>query len=179
MKPLGFLLLVVGFVFAALQSVWRPGDFVQWTLYVPGLIVGIGGVVLLRLQARAAARDDTRVAEDVRTLGTSIETVTECVGRLDRDKASLDVYDLPARIDAEARDALNAFADARASIVPRFGVGAYAEVMNHFAAGERYLNRVWSASIDGYVDEAHEYLGRAREQFEITRERIAALGAGS
>jgi hypothetical protein len=38
--------------------------------------------------------------------------------------------------------------------------------MNPFSAGERYLNRVWSTSTDGYIDEAHEYLGRSHEQFE-------------
>jgi hypothetical protein len=37
--------------------------------------------------------------------------------------------------------------------------------MSNFAAGERYINRVWSASTDGYVDEVILYLGRAREQF--------------
>ena len=34
-----------------------------------------------------------------------------------------------------------------------FGMQNYADVMSNFAAGERYINRVWSASTDGYVDE--------------------------
>jgi hypothetical protein len=37
--------------------------------------------------------------------------------------------------------------------------------MSHFAAGERYLNRVWSASADGYIDEVNTYLDKAQEQF--------------
>ena len=55
---------------------------------------------------------------------------------------------------------------------------AYAEIMNEFAAGERYLNRVWSASIDGYIDVINEYLGRARRQFEQAQAKLTALGAG-
>ena len=52
------------------------------------------------------------------------------------------------------------------SIAIAFGLPLYASVMSHFAAGERYLNRVWSCSVDGYIDEAHAYISRAREQFE-------------
>ena len=40
--------------------------------------------------------------------------------------------------------------------------------MNRFAAGERYLNRVWSASTDGYIEEAHRYIEKAARQFEET-----------
>ena len=38
--------------------------------------------------------------------------------------------------------------------------------MSKFAAGERYLNRVWSTAADGYIDEAHASLSRSRQQFD-------------
>lgn len=47
--------------------------------------------------------------------------------------------------------------------------------MNPFAAGERYLNRVWSTSTDGYIDEAHIYVTKAREQFESALEVFQGL----
>ena len=46
-----------------------------------------------------------------------------------------------------------------------FGMQNYADVMSNFAAGERYINRVWSASTDGYVDEVNLYLDKALSQF--------------
>jgi hypothetical protein len=46
-----------------------------------------------------------------------------------------------------------------------FGLQGYADIMSAFAAGERYINRVWSASTDGYVDEVLSYLDRATRQF--------------
>ena len=49
--------------------------------------------------------------------------------------------------------------------------------MSEFAAGERYLNRVWSASTDGYIDEAHTYLDKARDQFAHANETLQALVA--
>jgi hypothetical protein len=47
--------------------------------------------------------------------------------------------------------------------------------MSHFAGGERYLNRVWSASADGYIDEVNAYLTKAHEQFDIALARMADL----
>ena len=46
-----------------------------------------------------------------------------------------------------------------------FGLQPYADIMSAFAAGERYINRVWSASTDGYVDEVKMYLTKAHDQF--------------
>jgi len=47
--------------------------------------------------------------------------------------------------------------------------------MSHFASGERYLNRVWSASADGYVDEITAYLDKAQEQFAEALNNIRQL----
>jgi hypothetical protein len=55
------------------------------------------------------------------------------------------------------------------------GLQSYADVMSAFAAGERYISRVWSASTDGYVDEARNYLNRATEQFIEARALFAEL----
>jgi hypothetical protein len=64
---------------------------------------------------------------------------------------------------------------ARESIAYSYGLAAYADVMSPFAAGERYLNRAWCASADGYVDEIHQYLGAAREQFASSLDKVLAL----
>ena len=64
---------------------------------------------------------------------------------------------------------LGEFVDARETMIPRLGMQAYADVMSAFATGERQINRAWSASVDGYVDEvrvcvadAHAHLTEAR-----------------
>jgi hypothetical protein len=88
------------------------------------------------------------------------------VTKLDAEKEQIDTYDMRHRIDDSLPMDLETFVEARESIAHVHGLQAYADVMSSFAAGERYLNRVWSASADGYVDEVNEYIGRAREQFE-------------
>ncbi len=60
-------------------------------------------------------------------------------------------------------------------MVPVFGMQNYADVMSNFAAGERYINRVWSASTDGYVDEVNLYLGRALDQFREAHQHFHDL----
>jgi hypothetical protein len=58
-----------------------------------------------------------------------------------------------------------------------FGMQNYADVMSNFAAGERYINRVWSASTDGYADEVNLYLDRALSQFREAHEHFHGLRA--
>jgi len=42
----------------------------------------------------------------------------------------------------------------------------YANIMSPFAIGERLLNRAWSASADGYVDEVKDCIRRARVEMQ-------------
>jgi len=87
----------------------------------------------------------------------------------------LPVYEARFEIDRLLREDLNDFANARESMKYVFGLQNYADVMSAFAAGERYINRVWSASTDGYVDEVHNYLERATQQFREARSLFAEL----
>ena len=82
---------------------------------------------------------------------------------------------MPGRIDELFPADLNTFVEARKTIAHIYDLQAYADVMNSFAAGERYLNRIWSASVDGYIDEVRTYLGRCREQIEEAQAKLQAL----
>ena len=108
-------------------------------------------------------------------LDRSLASVVEKAAALDAAKAETDVYELRHIIDREFPDDLDAFVQARYSLVHSFGLQQFADVMNPFAAGERYLNRVWSASTDGYIDEAQTYVTKAREQFELALEILRGL----
>ena len=81
------------------------------------------------------------------------------------------------RIDNDLRPHLTRFADARESMVHLFGLQTYADIMSHFAAGERYVNRVWSSSADGYDKEAATYIGKAAEQFADASRQLKEAAA--
>ncbi len=49
---------------------------------------------------------------------------------------------------------------------------SYVDVIRHYTGGERYLNRVWSVSADGYVDEVNTYLDRSLEQFRLALDML-------
>ncbi|MDT8436180.1 MAG: hypothetical protein RRA92_05425 [Gemmatimonadota bacterium] len=176
MKKLGYLLVTAGFLWGAFLAVERS-EGVRTTPYLLALVVGVAGVAVARGAARAEARDVTRLETNIAAIETALATIAADADRLDAEKASIDVYDLRHRIDATFPLHLAAFVEARESIAHSFGLQAYAEVMNHFATGERYLNRVWSASTDGYPAEAHDYLGRARAQFDETLATFRSIRA--
>jgi hypothetical protein len=91
---------------------------------------------------------------------------------LEKEKLGLHPNEFHDWIDRTFRVDLDTFVEARESIVHMHGLQAYARVMNEFAAGERYLNRVWSASVDGYVDEVLAYVTQACNQFKRAREEL-------
>ncbi len=175
MKLLGYLLITVGFLVGSVSAVQTAENSVDWAWFVPAFVLGVIGVALARIGTHREASHETKLSGDFETLVTSIDRIAEKISRLDADKANLDPYVVHERIDELLRDDLAAFADARESIGHLYTLGDYAEVMNSFAAGERYVNRVWSASIDGWIDELQQYLGLAKEQFLLTRAKVQAL----
>jgi len=165
MKYLGYLLIVVGFLWGAFLTVEQPVG-VNNGLYLAALAIGVAGVVTARSAARAEARDTTRLRTNIAAIETSLAAIAADADRLDAAKDSINVYDLRHVIDETFPPHLAAFVEARESIAHSYGLKSYAEVMNRFATGERYLNRVWSASTDGYQTEAHDYIARSRVQFD-------------
>jgi len=117
------------------------------------------------------------VAGNIQILGASLENVCQNLEAICARGDDLPVYEARFEIDRLFRDDLSRFAEARESMIHVFGMQNYADVMSNFAAGERYINRVWSASTDGYVDEVRMYLERAREQFREARRHFDELAS--
>jgi hypothetical protein len=176
MKLLGFLMVTVGFIAAALAAVVDE-NAVKWLWYVPALIVGVAGVAAIRINEARQSRTEHHVAARIETVESCLERIAAGINKLNADKHSINTYDIRHRIDELFVADLEMFVDARESIAHRYGLAAYADVMSSFAAGERYLNRVWSASADGYIDEVNAYLDRTREQFAESLDKIRQLSS--
>jgi len=174
LKNAGHLLIALGFLAGAWVAV-QDRSSVDWAWYAPAMAAGAMGVVLARRGSRQRACSRETLDVNMGILRESLENIVAGINELDARKDELNPHDAQSRIDGLFPEDLARFAEARESIAHRFGLEAYAGVMNHFAAGERYLNRVWSASVDGYIDEVREYIGRAREQFETAMEKMRSL----
>jgi hypothetical protein len=164
MKILGMTLIFTSFLAGAFFSVTDP-RLVNWSYLVPILAVGVAGLWMYRKAEHAETRAGDRLADNISTLESSLKNILDNLEMLHARGDDLPVYEARYEIDRLFREDLNNFAEARESMIHVFGIQNYADVMSNFAAGERYINRVWSASTDGYVDEVRAYLERARDQF--------------
>ena len=171
-------MVTVGFLAAALAAVVDENT-IEWLWYIPALGLGIAGIVLIRNDHALRNKTEHHVAAKIETVDGSLERIAANIKKLNAEKHSINTYDMRYRIDELFIDDLETFVDARESIAHRYGLAAYGEIMSCFAAGERYLNRVWSASADGYIDEVNAYLDKAQEQFVESLDKIRLFKAGA
>jgi hypothetical protein len=164
MKAIALLLIALSFLAGAYLSVLDPRT-VEWAMLAPVLLLGVVGLVLYRRAHHGETRASDRLAGNMDILGRSLDNILENLEKTCDRGNSLPVHEARFEIDRLFREDLNRFADTRESMIHVFGMQNYADVMSNFAAGERYINRVWSASTDGYEDEVRQYLERARDQF--------------
>ena len=169
MRNIYLLIVIAAFLAGAFISVLDPAT-VNWNWMVPVLAVGAFGLWGYRKALHHAASAGHRLEGNMQTLAGSLASIEKNLEELNARKDSLPVYEARFEIDRLFRDDLDNFADARETMIHVFGMKHYAEVMSAFAAGERYINRVWSASTDGYEDEVRKYLQRASDQFREAHE---------
>lgn len=178
MGAAGFILITVGFLGGAFLASLDP-EHIQWGWFIPCLAIGAAGVFLLKRSSLRHSRSEQVLANNRDHVEDSLDRILAELRDLDDAKERIPPYDLRFEIDRRFRGDLNRFVEARESLAHIYGLQAYADIMSAFAAGERYLNRVWSASADGYAEEAKEYIGRARRQFEEARAKLEEVHARS
>ncbi|MGB5511126.1 MAG: hypothetical protein WBM87_05400 [Woeseiaceae bacterium] len=176
-KGLGYFLLAVGFLGGAYATSLDVQE-VNWTLFAISAVAAVVGLVLFKGQASAAARSETVLQVNRTELNESIQNIVRDLEELNGEGQQQGAA-LRDTIDLKLRDDLRRFADARESMVHLFGLQTYADIMSSFAAGERYINRVWSASADGYIDEAATYLKKAGAMFVDAQAQLNRAAQGT
>lgn len=177
MRALGLLLTTAGFVAGAFVAVIDPGQ-IAWGLFAAAVAVGALGVGVMRFATKKATSDEGLVRGRLEDVESSLAEMVVLSKRVAAEYEPRRVYELPDLLDETFDNLINKFVEAREAIAHRYGVDAYAEVMSDFAAGERYLNRVWSAAAEGYVDEADKYLTEASLAFAAASDALSRVHAG-
>ncbi len=177
MKNLGYLLLAGGFLVGAYATSLDVQN-VNWTMFVIAAGAAVVGLIVFKRQASAHARSDAVLENNRGELRESIDNIVRDLAEIAADTAATGAA-LRQAIDLRLRTDLRRFADARESMVHLFGLQTYADIMSSFAAGERYINRVWSSSADGYDEEAATYLKKAKVQFADAQEQLQAAVQGA
>lgn len=168
---LGKLLLYGGFILAAFASVQKADnplpdkpwlEIINWGLYAGGAVIAFVGIVMLRVSASDAGANAEKVDSDMQTIDDTLQTLVTKVESLNKDRDTIGVYGIHTHIDDNLVEDLDAFVEIRESISHRYGLQKYADLMSQFALAERNLNRAWSASADGYIDETWKCLDNAQ-----------------
>jgi hypothetical protein len=170
MKNIAYLLLVGGFLTGAYATALDAQN-VDWTLFSIAAIGAIAGVIIAKRATRAHATSGTVLETNRKELNESIGNIVRDIGEMTAGTAAKG-EELRTWIDERLRPDLRRFVEARQSMVHLFGLQTYADIMSEFAAGERYINRVWTSSADGYDHEAATYLARAAEQFADAKRQL-------
>ena len=176
MKIIGYLLLIAGFL-AGAYSTALDTQMTDWTLFIPAAIGAVAGVLILKRQSRGQARSEHVLSANRTELRESLSNIIRDLEGISSEAGALSALDLRNAIDDKLRDDLRRFADARESLIHLYGLQAYADIMSDFAAGERYVNRVWSAAADDYDAEAWTYVDKALARFRDATGRLKEAAA--
>jgi hypothetical protein len=174
----GHLLLWGGFLSGALLAVrstevpGNPWSTISWPLYGIALDIAVAGVVLLRITKRTGRLRSERHADDVDQMDAALHRLHKQLRAWQMGEDKPPVHDVHGRIDEVLSPDLALFAELRESLIGSFGLQDYAGIMTNFALAERTINRMWSASADGYVDEVDVCLDRAVAHLETAIERL-------
>jgi len=174
MVVIGYILFIAGFLSSVLVAILDTTE-VNWLYFAGAVSVGALGVVLIRIAHHQKHRSTEAVGQNIQAVFDSLKRVAENMRTLITEAPNISPYDVRHRVDELFADDIETFVQARKSIAHVYSLQDYADVMSHFAAGERYLNRVWSASADGYIDEVNTYLDKAKEQFNSALDKIQKL----
>lgn len=112
MKGLGYLLITFGVLGGSFLAVEQVKG-VSWPGYLLMFAIGAAGVALARTAVSRESRAEETIATNISAISSSLERVVEKIHELDRDKETIDIYELRHVIDKQFPDDLDEFVQAR------------------------------------------------------------------
>ncbi|MEL7499169.1 MAG: hypothetical protein AAFN77_16295 [Planctomycetota bacterium] len=159
-----------------LNDVELPDDGwnqIPWIWYGVSAAVCLAGVVVIQSNKQADKETADRSLNSIEDLKQNLRDAITHLDSVHKELETLPPSKVVIRIDSSISPFLNEFAEHRDRISSDYGLAVFADIMSDFAAGERAVNRAWSAAADGYFDEvdvcltrADEMLGNALKQLE-------------
>ena len=147
-------------------------QLIPWFAYSIAAAVCFAGVVLLHLSRNTATQKSEKSAASLNEISYALDRAIENTQQLASESSKLAPSKIVERIDNVLADDLRTFADGRNSMISEYNLTVFADVMSSFAAGERAINRAWSAAADGYIDEATDCLQRGHTMLSTARTEL-------
>ena len=161
---IGQILIALGFLVGTVSTAFDK-EMVNWPMFGAAMAIGVVGIIMAAVGRKRSANAEETLTANLGAIGSALDALAEKARELDAAKEDIFVYDFHEKIDAMFPLHLDNFVAARESVIHAYSMNDYADLMNHFAAGERTINRVWSASVDGYIDEVKQCLTKAAGHF--------------
>ena len=154
-----------------------------------GIILLIVGALLARKEARAAALGGSekvykgarnKAAVDfgqlLQELNDDLKGANERVAEVSEPSED-DFEQLRYLIKNLQYDKFEPLIESRVRVEARFGVAGFAAIFGPLSAGERQLNRAWSALVDRHWPEAKDSLSRSARSLQSAHEQVVRLTA--
>lgn len=149
-----------------------------WLFLVAVIGLGAGGLIAkreIRREVRAKMNaPEAQANSPERAIESITQTVdglvTELEGTADATKRTERIVEVLGELQQTHMETV---VDSRATLIERFGLSGYAELMDRYAILERQINRAWSAAADGVDEEAMICLRRASELSDAALATIA------
>ena len=179
-NKLAILLITIGAIGASIGVAqthpqiegWEHTFQVNLPITIFFLAVLLFGIAIKRRAVRTMAKDSQKYAGNRQILHDALSNVVEQINNLQNHHHEMSLDALHESLDRTLSGSLADFIENRQSLIDAFGMSGYAHVMTSFAQAERRLNRVWSASADGYPDESIACIQKALPALKETQETL-------
>lgn len=163
----GMLMYCLGICITVIAGAKLPDEGQRWSsvlyLFQDGVILTIIGLILWY----QAPKKDVNTEEDgQRTPYQLLRDVQPIIEDLYRSVDDLECYQIQEYVKILREQYLVPLESKRGEIIQRFGMEGAADLLIAVSYGERIVNRVHSASLDGHHDEAVECTEEAHAVFQ-------------
>jgi hypothetical protein len=138
-----------------------------------GAVFMLAGGLLVRRERGPTAGPGGGQAEDGEAVPDLVRTIRDRLDGLPEDLAAESAAAKEA-LDEILEELVPRVLDRREALVQQMGLGAFAEMIGHFAQLERNAARAWSCLIDEAYEEIPECVERAREGANRALETLSA-----
>ncbi len=177
---IAFLLITIGTVGATIGVAqtnpqvegWEHTFQVNLSITLSFLVVMIAGIVLKRTTARSRLEVMEEHKGNRQLIDTALSDSIQQVREIEQNLPKSTLDSLHEALEQAISGPITDFIENRQYLIDSFGISGYAHIMTSFAQAERYLNRAWSASADGYMDESATFVQKAVPALQETKDTL-------
>ncbi len=172
MRPVaGSVLFTLGIIIAISGAAKPPASGATFPdtvpVFIAGILAAVAGIEIWwghRSILRLLTGDGDSDAPDnpFVILSQLIPTLKDLESRID----SMDPAEIESAIDEVTSGYVTPFVEGRQTLIDQLGLKSGADLLVTSAAGERMLNRTWSAAADGHLIEARSSFREATQAFD-------------